>query len=96
MNGNNEYGITGDKLPTHRQDLVINSLAIDLIEKRLYWSSSDDIDHITSCNYEGGAKILYNGLPRGFTVTTKINNIFCGIRLDSLKDVFFCILLYLL
>ncbi|KAL5252880.1 hypothetical protein ACHWQZ_G015595 [Mnemiopsis leidyi] len=62
MDGSNPFDIMTMDIrgPTQRGAQVVSSLAIDLIDKKLYWSSNDAINHISSCDYAGGHKDINN------------------------------------
>ena len=62
MDGSNPFDIMTMDIrgPTQRGAQVVSSLAIDLIDKKLYWSSNDNMNHISSCDYAGENKDINN------------------------------------
>jgi len=62
LDGSNPFNImtTDTRGPTQRGHQVVSSLAIDLIDKRLYWSSNDNMNHISSCDYAGENRDINN------------------------------------
>ena len=62
MDGSNPFDIMtmDNRGKTQRGAQVVSSLAIDLIDKKLYWSSNDNMNHISSCDYGGENKDINN------------------------------------